>query len=83
MVQPGCGLPLDLGERIFEPFVSTKATGTGLGLSISKRIVEVHGGKITAANRPEGGAAFRIDLPLLVDIDATKHGGVLCQVYSS
>jgi signal transduction histidine kinase len=59
----GCGLPADLGSRIFAPFVTTKETGLGLGLSISKRIVEAHGGTIDACNRPEGGAAFTIHLP--------------------
>ena len=60
----GPGVPADLGERIFEPFVSTKETGTGLGLSICRRIVEEHGGRIAAANRPEGGAAFCVRLPV-------------------
>lgn len=59
----GSGLPEELGERVFEPFVSTKETGLGLGLSISKRIVESHGGRITAANRPCGGAVFTVRLP--------------------
>src|SRR6185437_17145998 len=48
----GRGLPAGLGQRIFEPFVSTKETGLGLGLSISKRIVETHEGDIRAADRP-------------------------------
>jgi signal transduction histidine kinase len=61
----GPGLPADLGEEIFTPFVSTKATGIGLGLSICKRIVEAHGGEITASNRPEGGATFLVHLPRL------------------
>ena len=60
----GGGLPAGLGAQIFEPFVSTKETGLGLGLSICKRIVEAHGGTIDAANRPEGGAAFTVRLPL-------------------
>jgi signal transduction histidine kinase len=59
----GCGLPADLGDRIFEPFVSTKETGTGLGLPICRRIVEAHGGRITAVNRPQGGAEFIVWLP--------------------
>ena len=59
----GCGLPAQLGTRIFDPFVSTKETGVGLGLSICKRIVEDHGGRITAADRPEGGAIFTVELP--------------------
>lgn len=60
----GAGLPADLGQRIFDPFVSTKETGTGLGLSICQRIVMAHGGELSAANRREGGAEFTIRLPL-------------------
>jgi signal transduction histidine kinase len=60
----GGGLPAELGQRIFEPFVSTKETGLGLGLPICKRIVEAHEGEIHAANRPGGGAVFTIQLPL-------------------
>jgi signal transduction histidine kinase len=59
----GCGLPPDLEERVFEPFVTSKANGTGLGLSICKRIVEAHGGLIRAANRPQHGTEFSIQLP--------------------
>ena len=59
----GRGLPAGLGQRIFEPFVSTKETGLGLGLSICKRIVEAHEGEIQAANRPAGGAVFTVRLP--------------------
>jgi signal transduction histidine kinase len=59
----GAGLPPELGERIFEPFVSTKETGTGLGLSICQRIVAAHGGELRAMNRAEGGAEFAIWLP--------------------
>jgi signal transduction histidine kinase len=59
----GGGLPASLGQRIFEPFVSTKETGLGLGLSICKRIVEAHEGEIRATDRPEGGAVFTVRLP--------------------
>ncbi len=59
----GSGIPAEMAGRLFTPFASTKPTGTGLGLSISRRIIEEHGGQITAANRPEGGACFTIALP--------------------
>ena len=54
----GHGISADIADRLFTPFASTKPTGTGLGLSLSKRIVEEHGGSLTAENRAEGGARF-------------------------
>jgi signal transduction histidine kinase len=61
----GAGIPAELLDRIFEPFISGKQTGTGLGLSISRRIVEAHCGEIHAANRVGGGAQFSVLLPIL------------------
>jgi signal transduction histidine kinase len=60
----GQGIPPSVGERIFEPFVSTKESGLGLGLSICRRIVEAHDGTLTAANRPAGGAVFTLRFPI-------------------
>lgn len=65
----GPGIPPAELEAIFEAFVQSSTTkdgsgGTGLGLAISRKIVEVHGGRITAENRADGGALFRIRLPL-------------------
>jgi signal transduction histidine kinase len=59
---PGLAEP----SRIFDPFYSTKALGkgTGLGLSACYGIVQEHGGQIFAWNRPEGGATFRVELPV-------------------
>jgi signal transduction histidine kinase len=59
---PGLAEP----SRIFDPFYSTKTLGkgTGLGLSACYGIVQEHGGQIFAWNRPEGGATFRIELPI-------------------
>ncbi|MBU0690264.1 hypothetical protein KKC97_13435 [bacterium] len=62
----GTGIPEELLPRIFDPFVTTKEVGkgTGLGLSIVYSIIEKHGGKILAANKPGEGAEFRIELPI-------------------
>ena len=60
----GHGLPENLGDTIFDPFVSTRETGIGLGLSICRRIVETHQGTITARTRPEGGAEFTVTIPV-------------------
>ncbi|MGA2034396.1 MAG: ATP-binding protein [Thermoguttaceae bacterium] len=59
----GPGLSEKVICRIFEPFFTTKRGGTGLGLVIVSRIAEVHGGHVTAANCPEGGAAFTLWMP--------------------
>ena len=59
----GPGLSKDQLLHLFDPFFTTKCDGTGLGLSIVQRIIEAHGGRITAMNCPDGGAAFTIELP--------------------
>ncbi len=58
----GNGIAPEMQERLFTPFASSKPTGTGLGLSLSRRIVEEHGGSISAENRAQGGACFTIEL---------------------
>jgi signal transduction histidine kinase len=60
----GPGIPPAVLPRLFKPFFTTKPEGTGLGLTISGAIIRDHGGTLTADNRPEGGAVFRIRLPL-------------------
>lgn len=60
----GKGVPEEILPRLFEAFVTHgKARGTGLGLSICKKIIEDHRGKISAWNRPGGGAVFTFTLP--------------------
>lgn len=61
----GPGIPDTILSQLFSRFTTTKGSGggMGIGLSISRRIIESHGGTLTAENRTEGGARFRFTLP--------------------
>jgi signal transduction histidine kinase len=61
----GPGLPAAVRERLFDPFVTTKAGGTGLGLTISKMLVEQHGGTLALADDGRPGTTFEVHLPVL------------------
>jgi len=58
----GSGLPAS-DDKLFEPFVTTKASGLGIGLTIARTIVEAHHGRLDARNNPDGGATFVMTLP--------------------
>jgi two-component system sensor histidine kinase KdpD len=65
----GPGIPAGMAPHIFERFVrgtgaERHAAGSGLGLAIARGLVEAHGGRLWATNRPEGGAAFTVALPI-------------------
>jgi two-component system NtrC family sensor kinase len=66
VLDSGPGILPDVLPRIFDPFFTTKppGEGSGLGLSVSYGIVAEHRGRLWAENRPEGGTAFHIELPL-------------------
>ena len=71
----GKGLPADHRDRLTEPYVTTRAKGTGLGLAIVKKIMEDHGGRLTLADRPGGGARVVLCFPFgdVSRIDGAGH----------
>lgn len=60
----GPGIPIELRDRIFRPFFTTKPEGTGLGLSLALETVRAHGGSLTLESPPRGGTTVVISLPL-------------------
>jgi two-component system sensor histidine kinase PilS (NtrC family) len=64
VIDSGPGIPRAELGRVREAFFSLRKGGTGLGLAIADRIVQAHGGRLELANRPDGGLAARVVLPL-------------------
>ena len=70
ILDDGPGIPDAKLETVFDRFYTERPSGegfgehSGLGLSIARQIAEAHNGHLTAENRPEGGACFRLVLPL-------------------
>ncbi len=60
----GRGIPLDIQERLFEPFFTTREEGTGLGLAIARGVARVHGGDIECGSVPGAGSRFTLRLPV-------------------
>jgi signal transduction histidine kinase len=72
----GGGVPQELRQKLFEPFVTAgKSGGTGLGLAIARQVVEAHGGEIELAASDEGGSTFRITLPLAMQDEPSRAAG--------
>jgi signal transduction histidine kinase len=59
----GAGIPVELRERIFQPFFTTKSRGTGLGLAIARQIVEAHHGHLSVGSDGMSETTFVVDLP--------------------
>jgi PAS domain S-box-containing protein len=69
----GPGVPKELAERIFDPFFTTKpaGVGTGIGLAICNDVVKAHGGRLELGDRKDGGALFRVLVPLAAEHQAS------------
>ena len=59
----GPGVSAEVGQRLFEPFATTKAHGTGLGLAITRKHIEAHGGRLRVRSAPDKRTTFEILLP--------------------
>ncbi|MFC4456290.1 HAMP domain-containing sensor histidine kinase [Deinococcus sonorensis] len=76
----GPGLPPELGDRIFEAFVSG-AGSSGLGLSVARQIAQLHGGNLTGGNHEGGGAQFVLTLPgVAMEGDEDEYGAATSEV---
>jgi PAS domain S-box-containing protein len=64
VIDNGPGIDRSIAEKIFRPFVTTRARGTGLGLALVQKIVVTHNGRVTVQAEPDGGTRFTVVLPL-------------------
>jgi len=71
----GPGIDPKTIDRLFDPYVTTKNKGTGLGLAIVKKLVEEHGGTVSAENLESGGAVLTVRLPIRHTGDSREHRG--------
>jgi signal transduction histidine kinase len=63
-IDGGPGIPVDIRDKIFTPFFTTKSRGSGLGLPTAKRLIEAHNGQIAVDCPPAGGTTVVIQLPI-------------------
>jgi nitrogen fixation/metabolism regulation signal transduction histidine kinase len=65
----GAGISNEILENLFEPYITDKTSGSGLGLAVVKKIVDEHGGRVSAENNEKGGARFKVLLPVQLVLD--------------
>jgi two-component system sensor kinase FixL len=64
VIDQGSGIPPEIQDNLFQPFVTSKAEGMGIGLSVCRTIIEAHAGRLWPEVNPEGGSIFRFTLPI-------------------
>ena len=69
----GPGIPVDLIDKLFEPYVTSKPKGTGLGLAIVKKIVEEHNGIVSAQNADAGGGCIIMHFPVISSVSRLEN----------
>jgi len=69
----GPGVPAEIGDKVFEPFVSSKERGTGLGLPLSARVLAYMGGEIELVSQAQPGACFRIRIPIVAPAEGAME----------
>ena len=74
----GVGIPGEVMTKLWSPFFTTKAKGMGLGLTICKRVVEAHGGTISAQSSVGKGSTFTITIP--IDSRVEQEDAVLTSI---
>lgn len=74
VVDQGPGIPADLEERLYDPFVSTKAHGMGMGLNICRSIAELLNARLSHAPNPAGGTVFTLRLPVVQTASLPTEG---------
>jgi signal transduction histidine kinase len=73
----GCGIEPDDLERIFTPFYSSRPAGTGLGLSLVRKIVDLHGGRISVRSTPGAGTTITVHLPMTLRAPAVTQAAII------
>jgi signal transduction histidine kinase len=74
LADDGAGIPPEMLQKVFTPYFTTKSDGVGLGLTMAQKIISSHGGNLSVSNRPEGGTAVQILLPISHPTGAGSNG---------
>ena len=73
VIDDGCGIPVAMQSRVFQPYFTTKARGTGLGLFISRQMAESMLGELTFQTNPGKGTTFALRLPVAIELPAPSR----------